>query len=452
MLKTRMKRWHLGKYSKDGAALTVLQKAKAREDEGKLSAFRYRGKPIDVEEALRHLRRKGFSEEKVTRMIETRANTPSDLSTYTPRGTPSPAADPDDELEMMVIQGSDPTVLESLAGAKRYAVAIDSYADFPDFSPVIFDNFETRCRKNLVDSAQAYYTSKLTSSDWVLATVDFDIHELYPSMRFGGLFNKFVSLRGMQKYEQSFECLNNAFDMIKPLLKIQDPRLLTYLLESINYLKTLGHTELAKCLIQNFSQMSFVVLGRSHPITILTACLYFADADMQPRLIEAALDCIKWNFCRQLGPLHVETMRFTLTASTILKHQRNLTESLTYLEELQSAYELVYGYQSYETCHAIVDKGYLYVHLGLFAEAEEIIGESLVRAHGIDTEYEYVQSVVRCLVGLAALEDTRGDKAKKRAHLRSALAAAEGKLDALHWMVLEAEAKLKEDEDLIVEV
>lgn len=380
-------------------------------------------------------------------MIETRANTPSDLTIRTPKTTPLSLPDDWDNCGIPFSDSgtSDDNDTDWTLMLHTRRDGVNSKIHF--LPQVVPDSLEARIQKNIVESAQAYYTSMLSSNSWVLATVDYDMKELYPSMEFGGLFNRFVNLRTARKFERSFKCLNTAFDMIKPLLKTQDPRLITYLFESIAYLKTLGHVELANSLIQNFSQMSYIVLGRSHPITILTACLYLSDEQLQPRLVEAGLDRIKSNLRTHLGPLHVETMRFLLTASTILKHQKSFDASLRYLEELQTPYELVYGVNSYEACHALVDNGHLCRLLRKYDEAEAVIGESLRRAHEITDEYDHIQSVVRCTNALAVLEGDRGNMALKRSYLKTSLSTAEGKLEPFHWMVLEAQAIMKEDED-----
>ncbi len=96
MYKTRINKWGLDKNCKAKEMKVIARKKVERDAIAKASSFRIRGRQVEIGEALRHFKRKGYQslEALVARDKSPRADTPSDIDCATPGAlTPSLRSD-----------------------------------------------------------------------------------------------------------------------------------------------------------------------------------------------------------------------------------------------------------------------------------------------------------------------------------------------------------------------
>ena len=122
MYKSRVNKWGLDKNCKANEMKAIARKKVERDAIGKASLFKIRGRQIEIEEVLRHFKRKSYHslEELVVREGFPRSETPSNIEVSTPRmSTPSPSSHdahaidsaPMTVTEAEVIRSQDPSQL-----------------------------------------------------------------------------------------------------------------------------------------------------------------------------------------------------------------------------------------------------------------------------------------------------------------------------------------------------
>ena len=97
MYKSRINKWGLDKNCKAKEMKAIARKKVERDAIGKASLFQIRGRQVDIEEVLRHFKRKRYQslEEMVARDKSPEARTPSDIDCLTP-GASIPSLDSND--------------------------------------------------------------------------------------------------------------------------------------------------------------------------------------------------------------------------------------------------------------------------------------------------------------------------------------------------------------------
>ena len=84
MYKTRITRWGFDKNNKESEMRTIAYKQKQRATVGKTSAFRIRGRPVDMNDVERYIKRKAVKSEG----IEVVVSTPPAIECFTPTQVP----------------------------------------------------------------------------------------------------------------------------------------------------------------------------------------------------------------------------------------------------------------------------------------------------------------------------------------------------------------------------
>jgi hypothetical protein len=300
--------------------------------------------------------------------------------------------------------------------------------------------------QNLLRSIEIYHKQRFQLKNWTLATTsDEDDEALYPSMKFANLLLEYNNLLTLKRREAAFATLSDAFEMIQTLLQVRDPRLFIYIMESIAYCYSIDRKELAHQAIHFFGAMATHVvpdLGPSHPITMFFSSLLHNRFDDIATLLEVGLQCLLGAFTMHLGPQHYETVRIMLTGSTILKHMGHYGRAMDFIDRLIDLYGPLYGDKSYQSCHALVDKAYLEMLMGLRHKGEEHAMLSLANANGIGEVVGRTESQMRCLMFLARLRKSEGDGEGMRHHVDTALEVGGQVLDGEHWMMKDALAEL----------
>jgi hypothetical protein len=313
----------------------------------------------------------------------------------------------------------------------------DEDVEFPSVvNPLSLDIAST----NFLRSIEAYYSNMFDSGNHIPV----DVGRHYPPLVFGGEFLTFHNLIALGRQGDAFIVLNGAFDMIKPLLQAGHPRLLTYLMESMAFSRSVGHEEVARKLITFFTFMSAQVLGRSHALTVFASVLRQAGDDVLPGIIEAGLQCMADRFAVHLGAAHSETMGLLLTSSAILKHQKSYWQASARLERLLTLYENAFGSVSYQASHALADHAAVKTEMGDLHDAEGLMVEAMLRAEKIGDPKERVESQIRCLMNTSTLCKAQGDTSQMIRSLQLALDIGGGMLDPGHWMMRHVRATLAE--------
>jgi hypothetical protein len=438
MFKTRIQRWGCDKKRKQVEMVAILRKAYERASEGKMSQFSIRGRPIALDEVHRYFARKGRRIEDIDLERSEDAPTPKAIKCDTPI-TNIPESDSSQNIANSQTESvhASAVLVPQRPISQQYVMT--RIGSIPQAVPSMqversFDNF--------LHGIKIYYSAKLCGPDWILGTVECDDPSLYPSMQLGSLFLEYHDLRTLQDRQASFKALDKAFTMIKTLLIVQDPRLLTYLLESIAYTRSVGYEDLARQLIWYFTSMAIEVLGRMHPISMFGMGLHQASSSTLSDVIERGLGSMVEQFVTNIGDSHLESMRLLLTGSAIMKHQKSYVTASRYLTQLLPIYEYAYGVRSYQTCHALIDKAYLILELGDAVQAERLMEEGKHRAEGILDSNEYIESNMRSLSCKAHLRRVQGNFEESAYILETALLLGEMALDDDHWMMRHARADL----------
>jgi hypothetical protein len=438
MFKTRIRTWGCDKKKKEIEMMAILRKAYERTSEGKISQFSIRGRPITLEEVHHYFARKGRRIEDVDLERSDDAPTPKAIKCNTPITNILESDSSQDfaNSQTRSVHASAVQVPQQPT-SQQYIMTHNS-----SISQAVPSTQVERSFDHFLHGIKIYYSANLRGPDWILGTIECDDPSLYPSMQLGSLFLEYHDLRTLQDRQASSKALDKAFAMIKTLLIVQDPRLLTYLLESIAYTRSVGYEDLARQLIWYFTSMAIEVLGRMHPISMFGMGLHQASSSTLSDVIERGLGSMVEQFVTNIGGNHLESMRLLLTGSAIMKHQKSYATASRYLTQLLPIYEYTYGVHSYQTCHALIDKAYLIMELGDAVQAERLMEDGKYRAEGILDTNEYYESNMRSLSCKAHLRRVEGNFEESAYILKTVLLLGEMALDDDHWMMRHARADL----------
>src|SRR2546421_6564796 len=146
MYKSHITKWKLDKKNKEHEIMALVRKKTQRDAVGKGTACYIRGRPVDLEDAYRYLKRRKIS---INDAIDNSATTPPDLRCYTPEAVPLP-----------------PTSPMALEAPERVLINVRNYVD---------GNFDARTW--ILQDDNAYCTSIKASRDEFVA-----LRELFRSI------------------------------------------------------------------------------------------------------------------------------------------------------------------------------------------------------------------------------------------------------------------------------
>jgi hypothetical protein len=344
MYKDRIRKWRLDKKHKEGDMLAILRKQTERNAVGKGSSFRVRGQLVTIEEVLHYLKRK-----KNVRDEEAyNAPTPSDVSCRTPSPAPilvppendnhvvttaNPARPdlpdqnmafhyastlPDSEgaeLNSMVLIHTNSVIQEErifdLTLNDMYNLISVDEAIPPSLSApqtlLIPERLFLAIKTYLDGGFERGYWN--TGADGYCTTLS----TCYPenSRLSSGFYNYCMSALTLLKSELLVEfrrTLGKAFKTVEILIRIEHPRALDSIINTMMLFKMEGRPELAELLSRYIFDISKTVWGGEHLWTQIWRLLGMLEEEALEQGLKESWRCTNDRFEKALGPFHKSSL------------------------------------------------------------------------------------------------------------------------------------------------
>jgi Tetratricopeptide repeat len=259
MYKSHITKWKLDKKNKKHEIMALVRKKTQRDAVGKGTAFYIRGRPADLEDAFRYLKRRKIS---INDAINQSATTPPDLRCYTPEAVPSP-----------------PTSPMALEAPERVLINIRNYVD---------GNFDARTW--ILKDDNAFCTSTKASRDEFVA-----LNELFENI------NQACNFITQGWIPQAGYLLVKGTASIRDILGEDQPRLLARLSQSMQWLQRTGGQDISRVILRQFRDMSATVLSESHPLRQIFADVCNIDSDAHQELFMQIWELYLTAFEQRLG-------------------------------------------------------------------------------------------------------------------------------------------------------
>ena len=160
-----------------------------------------------------------------------------------------------------------------------------------------------------------------------------------------------------EDYGEAIKFVDQAYALIKELLREEHPHLFSCLFLVVSILGARGRTELVNPLLEQAYEMSEVIHGGSHPLTRMISCFSRA-AEERDALSELGLRAAVMMFDDMIGADHTYSLRMRYVSSWESFQRGQFKEALGQLSGLLETYEKVAG------------KGHLHARQTLFAMAQ----------------------------------------------------------------------------------
>jgi hypothetical protein len=430
-LKHRIRIWHLDKKQKDHEMRAILKTYLSRKAQGKQSIFRLRGRLIDHGEISRYFRRKGiYSLESLTSELAHMPSTHPDIVCQTP--------EPDEH-------GSP----ESAAGSYRTSSTtspLDSTTTYEediklDFFPqsqqieMMEEAIKTLAPESPPETLVRCLPASLSpprdlqEMECVLAFTKSFLGSGLASFRTQGLQsvdidpvhwrNDFLQasyLLRVQGNDLAFAEFSSVYDRIPALLESQDPAFFAVILGLLCFPKFPLDFALSEQMFRYIWSMSQVVLGRTHPITMLLSCALTSDrrAPLAILTLQAASGVAE----EKLGPLHQGALEFLEQLAHAHADLEEHSKVIMYREKILKAHQLTDGDASPYTCWAMIDLANAYIHANQDDAALAMIEKAFQRAEKL-APAPRTELFIRGLGRMAFINDRQGRAAMSRMLLRS---------------------------------
>jgi hypothetical protein len=288
MYQNRLTKWGFEKNNKESEIKAIVRKKSERSAINKASNFEIRGRPVNLADVDRYVRRKRWAIEDIIAGASP-APTPPDLTCITPRSIPgSPATPPILSIpECIVVSIRDYFIGSFDAGTWTFN-----------------------------DDASDCVSKKPKGSDMLALKNLFSHHDLACKLLDKGSF------------DEAGRELGNASVGIQEILSAEHPRTLGSLFDLIMLLRGRRRPEIARIVVSQFATLAAVVHPTTHPLHQVCKLLMSLDPAQFELVAITAWQSAVDQFEGILGPMHYSTLR-------------------SRLEYIQMA-ESVYGYERAE--------------------------------------------------------------------------------------------------------
>jgi Clr5 domain len=433
-LKHRIRVWHLDKKQKDHEMRAILKAYLVRKSQGKQSVFRLRGRVIDHGEISRYFRRKGVYN--LESLAPELAHVPSTLPDIVCQ-TPEPYEhDSSDSVTGSYEDGSTTSPLGSATtyddDARVEGVVQTQPADLPEEA---FTSFvpDSPPEAALIRSLPASLNppTDLQEMECVLAFTKSFLGSGLPSLRAERLQsididpvhwrNDFLQasyLLRVQGNDLAFAEFSSVYDRIPALLESQDPAFFAVILGLLCFPNHPLDFALSEQMFRYIWSMAQVVLGRTHPITLLLSCALTSErrAPLAILTLQAASGVAE----EKLGPHHQDTVEFLEQLAHAHSDLEEHSEVIMYREKILKSHQATDGDGSPYTCWAMLDLANAYIHAKQDDAALTMIEKAFVRAEKL-APAPRTELLIRGLGRMAFINDRQGRPAMSRMLLRSAV-------------------------------
>ena len=436
-LKHRIRVWHLDKKQKDHEMRAIVKTYLRRKSQGKQSVFRIRGRSIDHGEIVRYFRRKGiYNLDSLSAELSNAPETPPEITCHTP--------DPEDHDSAESVtntQGSEsaPSPLDSVTTCDEDVVA-DSFLRLhqrtvseepvmqeekvksespPDYPMVTSVQVNPSTPTNLQEMEYVLSFTKdflRSSLSWTctpsLRPVNIDpVHWRNDFLQASYLFRTLGT-------DLAFAEFSSVYDRIPTLLESQDPAFFAIMIGLLCFPQNPLDFALSHQMFRYIWQMAQVVLGRTHPITLLLSCAL--TSDQRERLATLALRAGSDAAEANLGPHHPETMQFWEQLANGYADLEQYSEAIMYRQKILEAHKETDGETSPYTCWALLDLACVYIHADQDEEAWSFIERGLKLAENYPP-IPRTEIQIRGIGRMAFINEKQGRPAVSRMLLRQAV-------------------------------
>ena len=434
-LKHRIRVWHLDKKQKDHEMRAILKAYLTRKSQGKQSVFRLRGRLIDHGEISRYFRRKGvYSLESLTPELANIPSTLPDIVCQTPEpeehGSPDSATmscerestnsprdsattyDDDTKFDGVVQnQRKDRIIEESFIPSMPESPPEDAVVPSLPGSPALpTDLQEMECvlafTKSFLGSALASFHTQS------LPCVDID------PVHWRNDFLQASYLLRVHGNDLAFPEFSSVYDRIPALLEGQDPAFFAVILGLLCFPNNPLDLALSEQMFRYIWSMAQVVLGRTHPITMLLSCAL--TSDRRARLAILMLQAASGIAEDILGQHHQNALEFLEQLAHAHADLEDHSKVIMYREKILKAHQETDGDASPYTCWAMIDLANAYIHANQDDAALGMIEKAFQRAEKL-APAPRTELFIRGLGRMAFINERQGRAAMSRMLLRSAV-------------------------------
>jgi hypothetical protein len=453
MYKDRIKKWRLDKKNKEGDMLAILRKKTEREAVGKSSSFRVRGQPVAIEEVYHY-----FTRKKNMRDQEAyNAPTPSDVSCRTP--SPAPTVPPfGNDIQMMTTNPfSWPDQFAQPEGA-QYANATENLDDteidgmvvstpertfseyneqilqctLRDMYNLISDNGDIPrspstpqtllIPERLLLTIKTYVGGSFEQGSWITGedghctVLGIPPDSPFEFINYCALA---VSLLDRGLLVEFRRILSKAFSVVDTLIRIQHPRTLGSIIDSILYLRFSGYHDILELLLGYISKISMILLTKDSPLAHILRLISMLEVDSLEQGLTEAWRCALNGFEKALGCLHPSSLNinvdFTICVYSRLSHSVAEAHLRRLLAQAEKEPRI-----SKPTLSIMACLGWNMYEQNRFAEAEQILLDVLSRAESKGWYFLEVDA----LGLLARSQHQQDNKCSAEKHLRHSIQLA----------------------------
>jgi tetratricopeptide (TPR) repeat protein len=433
-LKHRIRVWHLDKKQKDHEMRAILKAYLARKSQGKQSVFRLRGRLIDHGEISRYFRRKGvYNLESLGPEL---AHVPSTLPDIVCQ-TPEPYEH--DSSDSAAGSYEDGSTTSPLGSATTYDddVKVEGFmptqpVDLPKetFTPFVSD---PPPEATLIPSLPAPLNppADLQEMECVLAFTKSFLGSGLPSYRPDRLQSIYIDpvhwrndflqasyLLRVQGNDLAFAEFSSVYDRIPALLESQDPAFFAVILGLLCFPNRPLDFALSEQMFRYIWSMAQVVLGRTHPITLLLSCAL--TSERRARLAILMLRAASGVAEEKLGPHHQDAVEFLEQLAHAHADLEEHSEVIMYREKILRSHQITDGDASPYTCWAMLDLANAYIDAEQDDDALAMIEKAFERAEKL-APAPRTELFIRGLGRMAFINDRQGRPAMSRMLLRSAV-------------------------------
>jgi hypothetical protein len=348
MYKNHVSKWGLDKKNKSEEMRAILRKKTERSQLGKKSSFTLRGRPVDMVDVERYIKRNHITERDVMPNGTHRPITPVVLRCFTPKAVPrSPR------------------------------------------SPIVYEMPE-----QIFDSIKIYLTGSIQAGSWVSDREDshcrsakYDPDAAQALISLYDCLSAACVLVGQGEHKEAGLYMNKACSKIETIVRAEEPDMLRSLLDATLKVINSQCVGLMQRVLKQVSDMSAIYLTPFHPLHIIFAHLSRLENHDLVEVTLRAWHALSDRFEDSLGEFHLSTLSCKmdrLRASAKYSHSTNLGSIVESVRKLLDKCEEQYG-TGCTRSHVLLKRlGDILMISGRYAEVEVAGYQLMVRATEID--------------------------------------------------------------------
>ena len=340
MYQNRLTKWGFDKNNKETEIRAIVRKSSERRAVNKASAFELRGRPVNLADVERYVKRKGWLVEDI---VSEEVSIPPALTCLTPTTVPRPPATP-----------------------VRLATPVHIFANIRDY---FAGSFEAGTWTS-GDASSDCVSTKPKGSEMMALKNLFSHHEVACKLLDNGLF------------DEAGRELGNASIGIKEILLTEHPRTLASLFDLIMLLRGRRRPEIARVVVNQFSALASIVLPKMHPLSQVCKLLTSLDATQFELVAITAWQSAVDQFEKILGAMHYSTLRCRLEYIQMAESIYGYERAEMMLRNLVSQCESICSPCDVRLLKLLDTLAETLLEQEKFAEAESMARHIVIRAPG----------------------------------------------------------------------